>query len=79
VAFKRFADHCSRSMPRIGALLFDSLASSEAYRTRLKSDPEASENFAMVNGAYNFLDLAPKVRDEDGFKFSVEWVRGHDQ
>jgi predicted dithiol-disulfide oxidoreductase (DUF899 family) len=33
----------------------------------------------MVNGAYQFLDLAPKGRDEDGFEFSMEWVRRHDQ
>jgi predicted dithiol-disulfide oxidoreductase (DUF899 family) len=33
----------------------------------------------MVNGAYQFLDLAPKGRDEDGLEFSMEWVRLHDQ
>ena len=33
----------------------------------------------MVNGAYQFLDLVPKGRDEDGFSFSMEWVRRHDQ
>jgi predicted dithiol-disulfide oxidoreductase (DUF899 family) len=33
----------------------------------------------MVNGAYHFLDLVPKGRDEDSFKFSMEWVRRHDQ
>jgi predicted dithiol-disulfide oxidoreductase (DUF899 family) len=33
----------------------------------------------MVNGAYHFLDLVPKGRDEDGFKFPMEWVRRHDQ
>ncbi|MGH7004699.1 MAG: DUF899 domain-containing protein [Alphaproteobacteria bacterium] len=33
----------------------------------------------MVNGAYQFLDLVPKGRDEDGFEFSMEWVRRHDQ
>jgi predicted dithiol-disulfide oxidoreductase (DUF899 family) len=33
----------------------------------------------VVNGAYQFLDLVPKGRDEDGFKFSMEWVRRHDQ
>jgi len=33
----------------------------------------------MVNGAYNFLDLVPKGRDEDRLKFSMEWVRRHDQ
>jgi len=30
-------------------------------------------------GAYNFLDLVPKGRDEGGFDFSMEWVRRHDQ
>ena len=33
----------------------------------------------MVNGAYQFLNLVPKGRDEDGFEFSMEWVRRHDQ
>jgi predicted dithiol-disulfide oxidoreductase (DUF899 family) len=33
----------------------------------------------MVNGAYQVLDLVPKGRDEDGFDFSMEWVRRHDQ
>jgi NIPSNAP len=31
-----------------GLIAFDSLASYEAYRTRLKSDPEAMANFAMA-------------------------------
>ena len=30
-----------------GLIGFDSLASYEAYRTRLKADPEARDNFAM--------------------------------
>jgi predicted dithiol-disulfide oxidoreductase (DUF899 family) len=33
----------------------------------------------MVNGAYHFLDLVPKGRDEDSFSFSMEWLRRHDQ
>jgi predicted dithiol-disulfide oxidoreductase (DUF899 family) len=33
----------------------------------------------MLMGAYNFLDLAPKGRDEDGLKFSMAWVRHHDK
>jgi predicted dithiol-disulfide oxidoreductase (DUF899 family) len=33
----------------------------------------------MVNGAYQFLDLVPKGRDEDGFDFTMEWVRRHDE
>jgi hypothetical protein len=31
-----------------GLIAFDSLCSYEAYRTRLRSDPEARENFAMA-------------------------------
>jgi predicted dithiol-disulfide oxidoreductase (DUF899 family) len=30
-------------------------------------------------GAYNFLDLVPKGRDEDHLEFTMEWVRRHDQ
>jgi len=33
----------------------------------------------MVNGAYQFLDLVPKGRDEGGLDFSMQWVRRHDQ
>jgi predicted dithiol-disulfide oxidoreductase (DUF899 family) len=33
----------------------------------------------MVNGAYQFLDLVPKGRDEDGLEYSMQWVRRHDQ
>ena len=32
----------------------------------------------MLNGAYNFLDLVPKGRDEAGLNFSMAWVRLHD-
>jgi hypothetical protein len=32
-----------------GVIAFESLAAYEAYRTRLKADPEAARNFAMAN------------------------------
>ena len=32
----------------------------------------------MMNGAYHYLDLTPKGRDEAGLRFSMEWVRLHD-
>ena len=32
----------------------------------------------VVNGAYAFLDLVPKGRDEDGHEFTQYWVRHHD-
>jgi predicted dithiol-disulfide oxidoreductase (DUF899 family) len=33
----------------------------------------------MLVGAYHFLDLTPKGRDEDDFAFSMAWVRHHDK
>jgi len=33
----------------------------------------------MLVGACNFLDLAPKGRDEDGLSFTMGWVRHHDR
>jgi predicted dithiol-disulfide oxidoreductase (DUF899 family) len=33
----------------------------------------------MVNGAYQFLDLVPKGRDEDGFDFTMAWLHRHDE
>jgi predicted dithiol-disulfide oxidoreductase (DUF899 family) len=32
----------------------------------------------LMNTAYNYLDLAPKGRDEDGLEFNQSWVRYHD-
>lgn len=32
-----------------------------------------------VNGAYQWLDLVPKGRDEDGLEFSMSWVKLHDE
>ena len=33
----------------------------------------------MFIGAYHFLDIAPKGRDEDDLEFSMAWVRHHDR
>jgi predicted dithiol-disulfide oxidoreductase (DUF899 family)/predicted enzyme related to lactoylglutathione lyase len=33
----------------------------------------------ILIGAYNFLDMAPKGRDEDGLAWSMAWVRHHDR
>ncbi len=33
----------------------------------------------ILVGAYNFLDLVPKGRDENHLNFTMEWVRRHDQ
>jgi predicted dithiol-disulfide oxidoreductase (DUF899 family) len=33
----------------------------------------------ILVGAYNFLDMVPKGRDEDGLKHTMAWVRHHDR
>jgi hypothetical protein len=53
-----------------GLIAFESLASYEAYRTRLKSDPEARENFAMAQTKRLIL------REERNFVETVEGTFG---
>ena len=33
----------------------------------------------MLNGAYHYLDLTPKGRDEQGLSYPMAWVRRHDE
>ena len=33
----------------------------------------------MLNGTYQFLDLTPKGRDEEGLEFKQSWVQYHDR
>jgi predicted dithiol-disulfide oxidoreductase (DUF899 family) len=33
----------------------------------------------MLNGAYHYLDLVPKGRDEDSLPFHTDWLRRHDE
>lgn len=37
-----------------------------------------SRGVEMLNGAYHYLDLVPKGRDEDGLDFPMAWLRRHD-
>src|ERR1700685_1627874 len=53
-----------------GLIAFDSLAAYEAYRARLKSDPEARENFAMAQSKRLIL------REERNFVEVVEGTFG---
>lgn len=38
-----------------------------------------SRGVDMLNGAYHYLDLVPKGRNEDGLSYTMEWLRRHDQ
>ena len=53
-----------------GLIAFDGLASYEAYRSRLRSDPEARENFAMAQAKRLIL------REERTFVEVVEGTFG---
>jgi hypothetical protein len=53
-----------------GLIAFDGLASYEAYRARLKSDPEARENFAMAQSKRLIL------REERNFVEVVDGTLG---
>jgi predicted dithiol-disulfide oxidoreductase (DUF899 family) len=33
----------------------------------------------MLNGAYHYMDLVPKGRDEDELPYTMAWLRRHDQ
>ena len=38
-----------------------------------------SRGVDMLNGAYHYLDLVPKGRDETGLAYTQAWVRRHDE
>ena len=38
-----------------------------------------SRGLDILIGAYNFLDMAPKGRDEVGLSHGMAWVRRHDE
>ena len=38
-----------------------------------------SRGVDMLNGAYHYLDLVPKGRDEGDLQFSMAWLHRHDQ
>ncbi len=38
-----------------------------------------SRGLDILVGTYNYLDLTPKGRDEDGLRHSMAWVRYHDR
>jgi predicted dithiol-disulfide oxidoreductase (DUF899 family) len=38
-----------------------------------------SRGLDMLNGAYHYMDLAPKGRDEDDLPYGMAWLHRHDQ
>jgi predicted dithiol-disulfide oxidoreductase (DUF899 family) len=58
-----------------GASVFFRDAAGEVYHT-YSTYARGAESLI---GAYSYLDLVPKGRDEDGLAFSMAWVRHHDR
>ena len=67
------ADFPSEERP--GASVFYKDAAGEIFHTY----SAYARGLDILVGAYNWLDLAPKGRDEDGLAFSMAWVRHHDK
>jgi predicted dithiol-disulfide oxidoreductase (DUF899 family) len=38
-----------------------------------------SRGIDVLNGAYGYIDLTPRGRDEEGLAHPMAWVRRHDQ
>jgi predicted dithiol-disulfide oxidoreductase (DUF899 family) len=58
-----------------GLSVFYKNAAGEMFRTY----STFARGLDMLLGAYNYLDMTPKGRDEDGLSFSMAWVRHHDR
>jgi predicted dithiol-disulfide oxidoreductase (DUF899 family) len=63
------------SEERPGASAFYKDASGDIFHTY----STYARGLDILVGTYNFLDMAPRGRDEDGLKHSMAWVRHHDK
>ena len=63
------------SEERPGASVFYKDAGGQVFHTY----SSYGRGLDMLIGAYHFLDLAPRGRDEDALAFSMAWVRHHDR
>ena len=63
------------SEERPGASVFTRNGAGEVFHTY----STYGRGLDILIGAYNFLDLAPKGRDEDGLSYGMAWVRHHDR
>jgi len=58
-----------------GASVFYKNAQGEIFHTY----SSYARGLDLLLGAYNFLDMTPKGRDEDGLPYTMSWVRHHDR
>jgi predicted dithiol-disulfide oxidoreductase (DUF899 family) len=75
IAFYNYETTEFPSDERPGTSVFSKNAAAEVFHTY----SSYGRGLDMLIGAYNFLDLAPKGRDEAGLKYGMAWVRHHDK
>jgi predicted dithiol-disulfide oxidoreductase (DUF899 family) len=60
---------------RPGTSVFGKNAAGEVFHTY----SSYGRGLDLLIGAYNFLDISPKGRDEEGLRYGMAWVRHHDK
>jgi predicted dithiol-disulfide oxidoreductase (DUF899 family) len=68
-------DPAGMGWPGVGISVFAKNEAGEVFHTY----STYARGVDMLNGAYHYLDLVPKGRDEGGLKYGMEWLRRHDQ
>jgi predicted dithiol-disulfide oxidoreductase (DUF899 family) len=74
-AFYNYEETTFPSEERPGASVFYKNPAGEVFHTY----SSYGRGLDMLIGTYHLLDLAPKGRDEDDLKWSMAWVRRHDE
>ena len=74
-AFYNFISQDPRISEREGVSVFYKDQSGKIFHTY----STYARGLDILNTAYNYLDLVPKGRDEDGYDFPMAWVRRHDE
>ena len=74
-AFYNFISQDPRISEREGVSVFYKDPSGKIFHTYSAYE----RGIDILNNTYNYLDLVPKGRDEDGYDFPMAWVRRHDE
>ena len=74
-AFYNFISQDPRTSEREGISVFYKDLSDKIFYTY----SAYARGIDILNNTYNYLDLVPKGRDEDGYDFPMAWVRRHDE
>jgi len=75
VVYYNYEETTFPSDERPGASVFYKNAAGDIFHTY----SSYGRGLDLLIGAYNFLDLAPKGRDEAGLAYGMAWVRHHDR